>query len=125
LSFNQFRDFNNCLASCSLTDIRSSRGLWTWKNKVVGSRRITGRLDTVVCNENWLDTLPGSFYQYIHHSSSDHSPMLLHLIPPPNSGPRTFGDFNYWASVEGFHQLVQTVWDTQVTSHHQINIKLF
>jgi len=81
LSYRNLQDFNECLNTCSLSDIRSSGGIWTWNNKVMGTRRIAGRLDRVVCNEMWIDSLPNSFYRYLNHYTSDHSPMLLHTLP--------------------------------------------
>jgi len=102
LSFNQLEDFNDCLESCSLTDISSSGGMWTSNNKIMGSRRIIGRLDRIVCNEEWTDALPSSYYQYLPPSTSDNSPVYLHFLNAYNSGSKIFRYFNYWAACDGF-----------------------
>jgi len=59
-----------------------------------------------VCNEEWIDGLPGSFYQYLPNSTSDHSPMSLHLLTSFNSGTKPFRYFN-----AGFSELVQKTWN--------------
>ena len=94
LSFNRLQEFNECMNSCTLADIRSMGGTWTWSNKSQGTRRITWRLDRVTANEVWIDVLPGSYYEYLPPSTSDHSSMLLHLPPDVYSGPKPFKYFN-------------------------------
>ena len=39
LSYNRLREFNECMNLCSLTDIRSTEGIWTWNNKGIGPVR--------------------------------------------------------------------------------------
>lgn len=39
LSCKQLQDFNECLDNCSLSDIRSSGGIWTWNNKGFRSKK--------------------------------------------------------------------------------------
>ena len=93
--FTQLKDFNDCLQQCLLTDIRSTGGKRTWNNKVMGRKRITGRLDRMVQNDAGIDQLPGSYHEYISTSTSDDSPMFVHLITTQNIGPKPFTYFNY------------------------------
>ena len=44
----------------SLSDTRSTGEHWFWHSKVMGSRRITGRQDRIVRNEESVDKLPGA-----------------------------------------------------------------
>jgi len=122
LSYRQLKDFNECLESCAFTDIRSTGGIWSLNNKVTGTRRITGRLDRVVCNEIWIATMPYTFYQYISQSTSDHSPMLLHILGSQRSIAKTFRYFNYRADCEGFKQLVEETWATPMYGQMQYQI---
>ena len=70
---------------CSLADIRS-----------------VGRLDKLVCSDHWLYILPHSYYEYLCTSTSDHTPLLLHLHQVTEAGPRPFRFFNYWMNCECF-----------------------
>jgi len=66
-SIQKLKNFNDCISYCSLSDIRSTRRKWAWHNKVTGQKRIIGRLDRVLCNNHWIDTLPESCYVYLNH----------------------------------------------------------
>ena len=68
------------LLVCSLSDLRSIRGIWSWNNKNLDTRRIAGRLDRCLCNTEWLDTLPASYCEYLPHSTCDHSLMIVQLL---------------------------------------------
>jgi len=118
LNYNQLREFNECLETCVLSDIRSNGGSWSWNNKVAGQRRIAGRLNRVVCNDTWYATLPGAYYHYLDQSTSNQSPMLLNMLETQKS----FKYFNYWADCEGFVQLVREVWETPMYGQMQYQV---
>ena len=106
LSFSQLSSFNSFVDHCSLSDIRSFGNKWSWHNNSFGSKKIIGRLDTVLCNKNWIDTLPGSFYKYHSLAYSDHEPILLHFLPDQDAGPRPFRFFVYWMHLPGFQNVL-------------------
>ena len=92
----------------------------------MGSSRMVVRLDRVTCINGWIDMLPSSFFQYLHHSTSDHSPMLLRLIEQKKSYHKTFRYFNYWANYAGLEQVVKDTWESTVDGHwqYQVVVKL-
>lgn len=110
----QLSDFNDCIMSCNLVDIRSVGGCWTWNNKSEGRRRISGRLDRVLCNDLWITALQDSYYEYSVQSTSDYCSMLLHLVSNSNSGPKPLEFFNYWLKCEGYHEVINKAWSAQV-----------
>ena len=67
-----------------------------------------------LCNEGWLDLLPASYYDYLSPSTSDHAPMLIHMICKSNIGHKLFKFFNYWLQCEGFDDLLAQSWSLQV-----------
>ena len=46
-----------------------------------------------LCNGDWLSLMSESYYEYLSQSTSDHSPMLLHLLSKSNSRPKPFKFF--------------------------------
>ena len=58
LSYNNLNDPNECMELSSLSNIRGTSSLWIWINKVMGTRRIAGRLDRDLRNEEWIDRFP-------------------------------------------------------------------
>ena len=124
LSYNQLREFNECMDLCSLADIRSTGGIWTWNNKGIGPVRMLP--DRVICNTEWIDMLPHFCYKYLNHSTSDHSPMILRLDEQPKSLPKIFRYYNFWADSNGFEQLVKDNWGLTVHGHmqYQVGMKL-
>jgi len=78
--------------------------------------------DRVGCNDNWTARLPGSYYQYLPHSPSDHSPVLSHLVTATLRGPKPFRYFNYWMQCERFKDVVQHAWSTAFQGHHMYQV---
>ena len=89
LSFSQLSPFNDFMSKAALSNIRSVGSIWSWNNKNLDTNRIAGRLDRVLCNVHWLDAFPMAYYEYLSHSTSDHSPMrvYLSLVPQQVSNP--------------------------------------
>jgi len=73
----------------------------------IGSARISGRLDSILCNQQWIDLMPDSFYEYQTLTKSDHGPMLLHLVAPPDSSPKPFKYFNYWMDCWDYKRVIE------------------
>ena len=90
LSIQQLQDFNDFTAACALTDISHTGGKWSSHNNVTGARRLVGRLDRALCNTAWISVLPGSYYEYLSHSSSDHSPIFMHMLEKQETGKKPF-----------------------------------
>jgi len=91
---HQLQDFNDCIAHCSFIIMKCTGNFWSWHNKAIGQRRIIGRLDRILCNDIWMATIPHSSYEYLSKSTSDHSPVLLHLHQQVPAGPKPFRFFS-------------------------------
>ena len=76
LSIQQLQDFNDFIDSCALSDKKSSGGKWSWHNKTVGTKRIAGRLDRVLCNIAWIN----SFQDFTMNISLTHPLITLQYI---------------------------------------------
>ena len=51
--------------------------------------------------------MPDSFYEYQTLTKSDHGPMLLHLVAPPDSSPKPFKYFNYWMDCCDYKRVIE------------------
>jgi len=51
-----------------------------------------------------------SYYVYMAHASSDHSPMSILLNDKINNGYKPFKFFNYWQERPGFQDVLLSIW---------------
>jgi len=87
------------------------------------SLRIVGRLDRTLVNQVWLDVLPDSFYEYKSLASSDHAPMVLHLLKSCHSGPKLL-IFNYWMHYPSFKTMLKRSSEVYGTPQYEAVRKL-
>jgi len=109
LSIHKLRDLIDSASQCGLTDLKSTGKGRSWHNNSQGNKRIYGKLDRALCNNKWIDLLPESFVEHRNISSSDHTPMILHLLPLTNTGPMPFRFFNHWIHCQGYKELAAEV----------------
>jgi len=64
----------------------------------------------VLCTSQWLHIFPMSYYQYLPHASSDHSPLLIHLLSNSENGFKPFRFFNYWQAHPEFKAVLLSAW---------------
>lgn len=95
LSITKLQDFNDCINYCGLADVKSIGNTWSWHNNQDGSARIYGKLDSGLCNTLWQNVLAQAFIEYRGTSSSDHTPLILHLKDTSHQGPKPFRYFNH------------------------------
>ncbi|XP_077228463.1 uncharacterized protein LOC143861421 [Tasmannia lanceolata] len=72
----QMEEFNSCLSTCALTDLRSVGLNLTWNNKGKPGNLKMAKLDRSLVSEEWLHTCPNSLTEFIPPGISDHSPSL-------------------------------------------------
>ncbi|KAK2655477.1 hypothetical protein Ddye_008529 [Dipteronia dyeriana] len=71
-------EFDNCLQSAELDDLRFSGFLYTWCNKR-SNGCIFKKLDRVLVNKEWMAKFEHSEAFFLPSSISDHSPSLVKL----------------------------------------------
>jgi len=108
LTFAKLAPFNDCINACVLSNLKYVGSKWSWHNSE-GNTGIIGRLDRILVNQAWIDVLPDSFYEYQSLATSDHAPLLLHLLKSFASSPRPFRFFNYWMQSSGFKEMIKQV----------------
>lgn len=94
-----------------------SRSSWSWSNSSFTSRKIVGRLDRILVNQEWVNLYPNDFAEYLPALSNDHCPQLLNLQKTAPLGPWPFRLLNSLSSKEGFLDTVHQGWNIPVVGN--------
>ncbi|XP_010054841.2 uncharacterized protein LOC104443197 [Eucalyptus grandis] len=105
-----FEDFGNCLIQAGLDDLRFVGNRFTWAASS-GPNRKQRKIDRVVVNSAWNSTFSYSEASFLAPGVSDHSPMVVRILPTPNNR-KPFKFFNFWMAHPNFFELVARVWDS-------------
>lgn len=103
-------EFNDCLYSCELYDLRFTGSYYTWTNRQDSPNFISSKLDRVLVNDSWNREHTFSAAFFPTPGISDHSPALVHITPPPRSAPKPFKFFDFLADHPLFIPTVQGIW---------------
>ncbi|XP_058189185.1 uncharacterized protein LOC131306776 [Rhododendron vialii] len=82
-------EFNSCLRSTELVDLRYSGCHYTWSNKQLGDANISTKIDRVLVNESWNKEFCWSNAHFLNLGVFDHSPAVVYLTTasPPRKKP--------------------------------------
>ncbi|KAK3189472.1 hypothetical protein Dsin_029033 [Dipteronia sinensis] len=114
-------EFNDCLQSLELDDLRFSGFLHTWCNKR-SNGCISKKLDRVLVNNDWLVKFENSEAIFLPPGISDHSPSVVKLGLQDIKKNRPFKIFNFLTDRADFLPLVDRCWWEQV--HGTMQYKL-
>ncbi|KAG5535782.1 hypothetical protein RHGRI_023523 [Rhododendron griersonianum] len=103
---NAAMEFNACLDTIGMDDM-PFKGLWfTWSNKRGGGGDIKSKLDRVLINASWLDVFPESETTFLAPGISDHSFILVSVLPGI-SRKTPFKFFSFWMKHAEFKEELQ------------------
>ena len=105
------REFNQCLATTSLSDLQFCGNAFTWTNNQ-GSFIISKKLDRILVNDEWLNAFPNSLGVFGDSGISDHTPccvFLDYLKPKPK---KPFKFFSLLNDNPEFVILLKECWDS-------------
>ncbi|MQM17125.1 hypothetical protein Taro_050093 [Colocasia esculenta] len=105
-------DFNTCIDSSSLLDLKSVGNTFSWCNHSMGARKIACRLDRALINHLWMDMFPDSYVHYGDQFLSDHAQLTVFTEDSVVGGPKPFKFYNMWAQHDSFRSIVQRAWKT-------------
>ncbi|KAG0493823.1 hypothetical protein HPP92_004817 [Vanilla planifolia] len=74
------------------------------------------KLDYFLCNDRWLDVFPNGKIETLPRTTSDHAPLLFHVLSPRPSGARPFRFLNIWLQHPCFAELVKTSWSAPIAA---------
>ena len=102
------------ISDWDLEDIKPSKGKYTWNNKRLGPGHIAARLDRFLVQQS-IHVLGFDLSSSIlPFSASDHKPIALSLSKDQDLGPIPFRFNPAWISSEGFLDIVETAWKSNV-----------
>ncbi|GAV60807.1 hypothetical protein CFOL_v3_04335 [Cephalotus follicularis] len=89
-------EFNDCLNSIEVDDIRSVGRFFTWSKKRDGVYAINKKLDRVLGNWGWYQVYNHSYAQFHNPGVSDHSSVSVVLLAPRRTSSKPFKFLNFW-----------------------------
>ncbi|XP_062114228.1 uncharacterized protein LOC133825279 [Humulus lupulus] len=120
------QDFRDCVAKCSLDDLKYSGIFYTWNNKQKPEDRVFSKLDRALVNPQWTDCFQFSEANFLPEGSFDHSPILVSIYQDVISGKKPFRYFRMWKDADEFGERIAKCWQKGVegTEMYQLTVKL-
>ncbi|KAJ0961245.1 hypothetical protein J5N97_000791 [Dioscorea zingiberensis] len=117
--------FNSFIMNYNLSEPKFIGSPFTWCNNQRGGARIWARLDRVIVNGNWYDSLASYNIKHLAKCQSDHCPILIHCGFNKNKGKRPFRFANTWTQSETCQSIVQEIWRPKTGGNpiHHLNHK--
>ncbi|XP_021866679.2 uncharacterized protein [Spinacia oleracea] len=111
---NETRDFEECINSTDLTELKTFGQFFSWTNKGQGNLRICSRIDRAFGNLDWHNKYADSVVEYLNSGLSDHTPLIMRYKVNVKQGGRPFKFFNYMADHKDFLTIVQERWQVEI-----------
>jgi len=106
---NGMHDFNTCISSLGLEDLRAVGSHLTWTNCQLDNP-ILRKLDRALVNSDWMLSMADSQVNFASRGLSDHCPIILQTGISFPKVKKPFKFFNYMLEVEGFQEVLDSVW---------------
>ena len=104
------REFNQACYKAELDDLKMAGCEYTWFNRQIHNP-IFRRLDRVLVNSMWIQTLPTSEAIAMPPNISDHSPVILNTSNNSRKVRRVpFKFFNIWLTHPSFQCMLEEAW---------------
>ncbi|XP_077242062.1 uncharacterized protein LOC143882465 [Tasmannia lanceolata] len=103
-------EFNSCISSCNLLDLKAIGHKLTWNNRAKGGNRKNANLNRVMVNDLWLHVYPLSHAEFLSPGISDHCQATVSLNDLRSLGPKPFKFMNMWLLDTSFFTMVEKAW---------------
>ncbi|XP_019251335.1 PREDICTED: uncharacterized protein LOC109230274 [Nicotiana attenuata] len=114
-------DFIECLNECGLQDAGFIGSIFTWCDNRDPPSTIWKRLDRMVYNSAWFDTLNATTVTHLSRACSDHAPLVVKINNETTQHIKYFKFLNFWTDHHEYIQTVQNAWEEEVIGN-PINI---
>ncbi|XP_075098038.1 uncharacterized protein LOC142175354 [Nicotiana tabacum] len=122
VSFNEVKDFSDCITATLLSELQWKGEFFTWSNKQQGSDMVCSKIDKAFGNNDWMMMCGHIVLEYDLLNISDHAPILLTLNTINYSIRVPFRFFNIWSDHAQFLELIDTNWKKQLTRDPMQNV---
>ncbi|GAV92185.1 LOW QUALITY PROTEIN: hypothetical protein CFOL_v3_35566, partial [Cephalotus follicularis] len=112
--YRTMADFNACLNTIEVDEIRSAGRFFTWTNKREGRSAVNKKLDRALGNWGWHRVYNHSSAHFHNPGVSDHSPISVALDVPWRTCNKPFKFLNCWTNDGRFVGVVKRVWGQKV-----------
>jgi len=102
--------FRELLNDCALMDVENKGCAFTWANNRDGEELVKKRLHWVLYNIEWRVRFFHAEAYALLAIGSNHSPILLSLLPPSMKRKKEFRFEAYWMEDAECQEVVQSVW---------------
>ncbi|XVE94527.1 hypothetical protein REPUB_Repub02eG0016400 [Reevesia pubescens] len=108
--------FSRFIEDLGLIDIQLQNGKFTWCSNC--DQPTFCRLDRFLISAELVSKFSGLVQKVLPRSLSDHNPVTI-SEEEIDWGPKPFKFFNYWLEIEGFQNLVSSVWSSFIPNNQQ------
>ncbi|KAL0925310.1 hypothetical protein M5K25_003631 [Dendrobium thyrsiflorum] len=108
-------DFNNMIMECSLFDVGFSGNTFTWNRGCMWQR-----LDRILFNSNWVNSLYNTAIEHLSNTLSDHSPLLMSFQDCQSQVGFSFRFQNMWLLNEDFLSMVMENWEAPIFPNNEV-----
>ncbi|KAJ0973910.1 hypothetical protein J5N97_015875 [Dioscorea zingiberensis] len=117
--------FNLFIVNHNLFEPKFTGPPFTWCNNQKGGARIWARLDRIIVNSIWYDSIASYTIKHLPKCQSDHCPILLQCRFNITKGKRPFRFANTWMQSKVCHNIVKETWSLTPRGNpmHNLNHK--
>ncbi|XP_074301363.1 uncharacterized protein LOC141632747 [Silene latifolia] len=115
VTWNEIKDFRQCVEYCEVIDIVAHGSFFTWNNKQDPSTRVFSRIDRCLINIEWLQMFPDSSAYFMNEGTFDHCPCICYRRNEATTRKTSFNYFNMWSLDSKFKEVVATEWNKNIS----------
>ncbi|GKD35515.1 hypothetical protein Tco_1251024, partial [Tanacetum coccineum] len=115
-------EFRNCISRIKVNDLVMSWLQFTWNKSPKSANRLLKKLDTVMCNMDFLYNFPNSNAIFLPLDCSDHAPFIMNILSIYGSNPKPVKFVNFLASKAEFLHTVKSIWDKDVADYSMFSL---
>ncbi|XP_074290971.1 uncharacterized protein LOC141617705 [Silene latifolia] len=116
VTWNEIRDFRQCVDYCEVQDISAHGAFFTWTNKQDPSSRVFSRIDRMPVNRDWYSLYPDCNAYSMSEGLYDHNPCVCYRRMTDAKKKTQFKYFNMWSNAPEFKDIIKKEWNIQVRS---------
>ncbi|XP_060196348.1 uncharacterized protein LOC132625797 [Lycium barbarum] len=108
-------DFQKWVDTCRLENMKNDGCKYTWNDKQ--DSRIFSKIDRVLVNGEWVDSMPDINAHVLPEGISDHCSMTVQLVQTPMNKKKAFKHCNVWSTHPEFEKIIQDAWNEQIDGY--------
>ncbi|XP_030923315.1 uncharacterized protein LOC115950217 [Quercus lobata] len=103
-------EFRDVLDECGFQDLGYCGNKFTWCNGHEEGHTVWERLDRAVGTAEWLSMFPATKVVHLECGTSDHKPIMIHLLGIPKRINKPWRFEQMWMKDEGCREVIEDAW---------------